>query len=380
MFNHIYKASFKNRPNRFVIHCQLPGKGTVRAFLPNPGRLRELLLPDATVYLAANGAADRSPGRKTAYTAVAVERDGQPVFLHTHLNNEVARGLIDSGRIPGLEDAVVEAAEVTVGRSRFDFLLRQDGTQRLAEVKSVTLFGNGVAMFPDAVTDRGRRHIEELAAMRGQDKKPVVLFLIHYPGARWFMPDYHTDLAFSQTLLRVRKRIEVLPVALRWGEKLSCPEEARPVSIPWAHIEREARDRGHYIALARLNRRARLEWADRQTVTLNAGWYLWTGSADEDLSAAVRREYAKRKRPNSYTAALRNRAAGFHVLPIRCSKSMKRAIHEELTALYGGVKDAPAPCWATPDDPLDDAGFHRALERMRMRPPDDRPASLREND
>ena len=92
-FQRLSQAAFINRPNRFVVECMLDGK-PVRAYLPNPGRLRELLLPGRKIYLAKNASSSDSG---MEFTAVAVERDGSPVMLHTHVNNEVARLLIEQG-------------------------------------------------------------------------------------------------------------------------------------------------------------------------------------------------------------------------------------------------------------------------------------------
>jgi sugar fermentation stimulation protein A len=178
----IVRAVFVDRPNRFLVRCLLDGRKFVEAQMPNPGRLAELLLPGATLHLsevapvaASSPVGRRRPegtrsgsgtaGRKTRYTAWAVERDQRPVFLHTHKTNAVARYLLDRGRVPGLDSARVVRTEVTHGRSRFDFLMEDECGTFPLEVKSVTLFGNGAAMFPDAVTERGRRHLVELAEL-----------------------------------------------------------------------------------------------------------------------------------------------------------------------------------------------------------------------
>jgi len=78
------------------------------------------------------------------------------------------------------------------------------GDPFVLEVKSCTLFGNSIAMFPDAVTVRGRRHIEELAALAVRGTAGGVVFLVHTPRVRYFLPDYHTDLTFARTFLNVK--------------------------------------------------------------------------------------------------------------------------------------------------------------------------------
>jgi len=247
-FDAIQCATFLERPNRFVVIGKRSDGTRVRAFLPNPGRLQELLLPGVEIYLVP---ADASAERKTVYTMVGVAGKDRPIFLHTHVNNDVARHLLERGRVPGLEQARIVRTEVPLGHSRFDFLLEAEGKPVYLEVKSCTLFGNGVAMFPDAVTARGRRHLEELAALAKSGVRTAVLFVIHSGEARWFMPDYHTDPAFSRTLLDVRDLIEIIPLAVTWRRDFRLGSQVRHVPVPWEHVARELGDRGNFLVLCR---------------------------------------------------------------------------------------------------------------------------------
>src|SRR5512135_1828403 len=101
LFGNIITAAFKSRPNRFVVECFVDGR-KVRAYLPNPGRLWELLFPGVRLFLIEFPS---SSARSLKYMAVAVERNGMPIMLHTHHNNAVARHLVERNRIPGLEGA-----------------------------------------------------------------------------------------------------------------------------------------------------------------------------------------------------------------------------------------------------------------------------------
>ena len=265
----LLRARFAGRPNRFLVRCRLDGGQRVTAFLPNPGRMDELLFPEVELTLVP---APAGGARRTRWTCVAVEREGETLFLHTHRTNAVARHLLESGRVPGLRGWRIAASEVAAGHSRFDFLLRRGSRRLWLEVKSCTLFGNGVAMFPDAVTERGRRHLLELAAMpRGHGERPAVMFVVHTRSARWFLPDYHTDLAFSRTLLEVRRQVRILPVAVGWNADLTLREETRLLDIPWGHLRREAVDRGAYLLLLRLARRRRLRVGGLGEITFAAG-------------------------------------------------------------------------------------------------------------
>jgi sugar fermentation stimulation protein A len=227
-FHHTLRARFLKRPNRFLIQCNWKGQ-LLSAFLPNPGRLQELLIPRRIVHLVRE---EKSPNRKTRCTAVALERDSHPIMLHTHRTNEVARYLLQRRKVQGLKNANIVKTEIQVGRSRFDFLLKEKSQYILLEVKSCTLAGKRAAMFPDAVTERGARHLRELAKISEEGVRTVVLFIFHWPFAKVFMPDYHTDLIFSQTLLRVRDKVEVIPVSVSWGQDLSLSSKVEVLKIP----------------------------------------------------------------------------------------------------------------------------------------------------
>ncbi len=373
-FDYIRKARLLSRPNRFLLRCEGPDGEPVEAFLPNPGRMTELLLPGATVYISPNP----NPARKTQCTAVAVERDGVPVFLHTHVTNAVARRLIEEGRIPDLRGFEIVRAEVPVGRSRFDFLLRDARGELYLEVKSCTLFGNGVAMFPDAVTERGRRHLLELGEMAQQGRRTAVLFVVHTPTVRWFMPDYHTDLAFSRALLDVRDRVRIRAASIRWKPDLTLGRTVRLLEVPWDYIDREARDRGAYLLLLRLDRDVAVEVGRRGIETFRAGWHVYVGSARENLTARVERHRrVNRKKFHWHIDYLRPHAAEFVALPIRTSDpvecALARAVAEILEPGPAGFGSSDCACathlYFSAEPPLHRPDFHRVLQRFRMRPP-----------
>jgi sugar fermentation stimulation protein A len=375
-FGPFRKAVFLERPNRFLLRARVKGRGAVEAFLPNPGRLHELLLPGTVVYLAADPPAP-SGTRKTSHTVLAVERDGTPIFLHTHRTNDVARHLIERRRIPGLERAEVVRAEVPVGRSRFDFLLREKGREVLLEVKSCTLFGGEGAMFPDAVTERGRRHLLELAERPRGEGKPVVLFLVHSPKPRWFLPDYHTDLAFSRTLLDVRGKLRILPVSVSWNPDLSLGDEVRRLEIPWTFLGREARDRGSYLLVLRLNAPRRIDVGSLGSLRFAPGHYLYVGSAMKNLASRIARHLGKRKRIHWHVDALRARADAATALPIRGSRRRECEIASALAGLFAagprgfGASDCACAThlFHAPSDPLHDRAFHEILQGFRFAGP-----------
>ena len=375
----VIKAKFVERPNRFVVFCHNKSLGRIKAFMPNPGRLWELLFPGVTLYLTRNKSKKVKEGETpaTEFTVVAVERDGEPVFLHTHWNNHAARWLLENRCIPGLEKAEVVRGEVKHGRSRFDFLMRQGRREFFLEVKSCTLFGNRVAMFPDAVTERGRRHMEELAELGSAGEKPCVLLLVQTQKVDYFMPDFHTDLAFSETFLDVGKKLRILPMAVRWDEKLRLSHDVRELEIPWSYLGREVKDRGSYLLLIRLDEACRIPVGSLGEIDFAAGHYVYIGSAMKGLTARVSRHQRRRKTMHWHVDYLRQHAAEVVPLPIRSSKRLEC----ELAAAFGELLRPVVPGFGSSDcrcgshllwqetDPLEDRGFHELLQGYRMARP-----------
>lgn len=332
LFDRLEKGLFLRRPNRFVIECSMNRK-IVKAHMPNPGRLWELLQPGRTVYLAESHGA---PGKKTDYTAVAVERGSSPVFLHTHHTNTIAGWLIQEKAIAGLEEYSVVKPEYTVGRSRFDFLLQGKGAPLILEVKSCTLFHDRLAMFPDAVTKRGKRHVEELAR---SETPGGVLFIVHSNDVRSFLPEYHVDMEFAKTLHEHHRRILVKAVAVDWDNKLSLGKETRELSIPWEIVGREGNDRGAYLLIFRVNEDKEIQPGRLGKRLLKKGFYIYVGSAMKNLTARIERHKRRRKNLFWHVDCLREEAELIQTLPIRSSKRLECEIATTLSRISNGVVD-----------------------------------------
>lgn len=370
LFGETRAARFLSRPNRFLVRLALDDS-VIDAYLPNPGRLLELLLPDSTVYIVADGPKGQ---RKTSFTAVAVEREGYPVMLHTHRTNDVARYLIEQGKAPGLEGARIVRAEATVGHSRFDFLLEQAERQIYVEVKSCTLVGRKVAMFPDAVTARGARHLTELLALSQSGIKTAVLFIVHWPFAEVFIPDYHTDLNFAQSLLRASRGVSVIPLAVGWRHDLSLEEDVKLLDIPWGYIEREARDRGSYLLILHLAGAIELPVGRLGNVFFREGFYIYVGSAMANLAKRIERHVRLRKRHHWHIDALRAVCTVRSVLAIRSSDRLECDIAAAVSKIAGwqvrGFGSSDCLCashlFGMEHDPLNSRPFHDLLQFFRM--------------
>ena len=353
-----------------MVECLLDGR-TVLAYLPNPGRLWELLFPDVTLYLTPLPPA---PGRKLKYLAVAVEQDGMPVMLHTHHTNTVAARLIRDGRVPGLEGAEIVKPEHRLGHSRFDFLLKKDGRDLLLEVKSCTLFHETLAMFPDAVSARATKHLQELAELSRNDFRTGVLFVVHSPRARYFMPEHHTDLEFSRTLYDVRDGVMTKAISVEWKRDLSLGDAVRDLEIPWDLVDRESRDRGCYIVVLKLPRDRWIEVGGFGKVKFRKGYYLYAGSALKDLTRRLARHQRLIKKHHWHIDYLREHAEYIAGIPIRTSQDLECVVATALGELAEwqvpgfGCSDCNCPThlFGMVQDPFLSRSFSDLLLHFRM--------------
>lgn len=199
-YNNVVKAEFVSRPNRFIAIVRIDGKEET-VHVKNTGRCRELLVPDAAVYLARG----ENPARKTKYDLIAVEKrmkDGSTVLINmdSSLPNDVAGEWL---KVSGLfsENAVIRR-EVTYGASRFDFYIEDGERKMFLEVKGCTLENDGIASFPDAPTERGVRHLNELVDALGDGFEAAILFIVQMKGVSFFHPADSLHPEFGRALRR----------------------------------------------------------------------------------------------------------------------------------------------------------------------------------
>lgn len=205
MFGKTIYGKFLERRNRFVGLVDLNGQ-QIQAHIATSGRLWELLVPEARVLLEQSTA----PGRKTGYNLRAVEYNGHWVSIDAQLPNRLLEKALKKKALPPFADCTVLQREPHYGQGRFDFLLQEGDRKVWLEVKSVTLVEHKTALFPDAPTERGRRHLLHLAgAVDGGDGAAVV-FVIQRGDAGFFSPNRVTDPAFAETLDQaVRSGVQV---------------------------------------------------------------------------------------------------------------------------------------------------------------------------
>ena len=206
----VTQAQFIDRLNRFLGKVELEGR-PVEAFIPNPGRMHELMVPGKKVFVR------RKSGnhRKTHYDMIGVWHDNVLISIDSNLPNRFMKEYLLNRELDWFLPYDVVTSEPQVYDGRFDF--RLDGTKGVTfiEVKSCTLVIDGVAKFPDAPTERGARHLRNLAAALkdGLARRAAIVFVIQRPDASKFSPNMDTDPQFASELDKASKRgVEVYPI------------------------------------------------------------------------------------------------------------------------------------------------------------------------
>lgn len=205
-YEQIEEAVFRSRPNRFIAHVTT-ARGEEVCHVKNTGRCRELLIPQARIWVQRND----DPGRKTALDLIAAEKNGQVVNMDSQIPNRVAEEWIRAGHL--FSENVHIRRETRFGNSRFDLYLEEGERRMFLEVKGVTLEENGTARFPDAPTERGVKHIEELIACKEAGFEAGILFVIQMKGIAYLEPNDRTHPEFGEALRRAKKAgVQVMAV------------------------------------------------------------------------------------------------------------------------------------------------------------------------
>lgn len=196
----VIRGQFCSRPNRFLAVVRIGGQEEI-VHVKNTGRCRELLIPECTVYLSRSD----NPNRKTKYDLIAVEkqREGKPpllINLDSQIPNAAAAEWMETGSL--FSANAVFRREVTHGSSRFDFSIMDGNIQSFLEVKGVTLEQDGIALFPDAPTLRGVKHLQELTACQQAEIPAYLLLVIQMKEIRAFRPNDAMHPQFGEALRR----------------------------------------------------------------------------------------------------------------------------------------------------------------------------------
>ena len=203
-YSNIQPAIFLRRPNRFIAHIEVNGSEEV-CHVKNTGRCKELLTDRAIIYVQHHD----DDKRKTKYSLIAVEKGNLLINMDSQAPNKVVGEWIKEQEPFG--EVKLLKPECKYGNSRFDFYLETATDKMFIEVKGVTLEEDGIVRFPDAPTERGIKHLEELVACTKAGYKAAVIFVVQMEGICHFEPNYKTHLAFGEALKRAQAEgVEVL--------------------------------------------------------------------------------------------------------------------------------------------------------------------------
>lgn len=196
IYNNMEEGVFFSRPNRFIAHIELASKkGEIEVcHVKNTGRCKELLIPGAKVFVQRSD----NPNRKTKYDLIVVKKGDVMVNMDSQAPNTVAAEWIKKS--PYFSVNAIAKREVTFGNSRFDLYVEDGDRKAFIEVKGVTLEEDGIARFPDAPTERGIKHIQELIRCREEVYEAYLLFVIQLKGISRFEPNDRTHPAFGEAL------------------------------------------------------------------------------------------------------------------------------------------------------------------------------------
>lgn len=202
----IYEGIFRSRPNRFIAYIDVNQK-TEKCHVKNTGRCRELLYDGVTVYVEESD----KPERKTRYSLVTVTKGDRLINMDSQAPNKVVHEWLKSGE--WLTHVVKIKPEYTYGDSRVDFYveaLKEEGSEELRkiliEVKGVTLEEDGVVRFPDAPTERGIKHINELAKAVKEGYECYLFFVIQMKDVLYFEPNRRTHPEFAESLIQAHSK------------------------------------------------------------------------------------------------------------------------------------------------------------------------------
>ncbi len=309
-------AVFIERLNRFVARVNLDGK-ILFVHVPNTGRLAELLLPGRSVVLVP------SPG-KYPYKIQHVIYKDRPVLIDSIMSNRIFRDCMDSRSVPGLEEFQIVKREPTVGNHRFDYTIRNEGGDYLVEIKSCTLAWHAIASFPDAVSTRASEHVRILA----ETKRGILIFLLLHEGVELFVPNYHTDFVFYETLRSHKNNIEIRAYSARY-DRSSRVIGMDPVRVEIPDVE----PRGVYVIVLHNSSDAVIAVGGLGPMTFNRGYYLYIGSGMNNLFRRIDRHRRTLKKKHWHIDYLSERFRVTAALPIVTEERIECALARSVGAL-----------------------------------------------
>lgn len=273
------KAVFRKRLNRFVSQVIIDDK-IEEIYVPNTGRLSELAIPGNEVLLIPSAG-------KYRYRLLYIYHNSFPVMIDSGRSNTLFPEIVKKGLIPELNDSSIIRSEPSCGNHRFDFLMKDKNGEYFLELKSCTLFYKNVASFPDAVSARGASHIELLSTTaRGK-----LFILILHSGIKSFVPNYHTDYHFYETLKKHSDDIEILPYSVEYDSSFNIVKLNRVrLVIP------DVKPSGIYYIVLWNDKDRVIECGSLGNLKFKKGYYIYSGSGKNNLFKRIEHHKKKKKK------------------------------------------------------------------------------------
>ncbi|NYB75613.1 DNA/RNA nuclease SfsA [Sedimentibacter hydroxybenzoicus DSM 7310] len=208
LYDNIKTAKFISRPNRFIANIEINGEQEV-CHVKNTGRCKELLTEGVSVYVqefcnSSQKTRKTRKARKTQYDLISVFKGERLINIDSQAPNKVFHELLLKGEL--FNNITLIKPECKYKNSRFDFYVEADDKKIFVEVKGVTLEENGVVMFPDAPTERGLKHLNELGDSIDDGYEAYVCFIIQMKDVLYFTPNYKTHKEFGETLKNIKEK------------------------------------------------------------------------------------------------------------------------------------------------------------------------------
>ncbi len=285
------EAFFVERDNRFVMTLKKRNGQRIKAYVANPGRMEEFLIPGHPFFITSGNKG------KYFYRVVSTFYQDSYVLLDTIKINYLVEQMLKNNLIEKFKGNKSIRREKTIDRSKFDFLVeRKDKKPALLEIKSCSLCHKGVAMFPDAPTERGRRHLEDLNRLDKQGYDTYTLYLTTNRHAKIFMPNGHTDpdycAAFnkSQNVRFLAYSVELTdPVCLNLSTLKKNPIDYEKTRIL-------CKDRGSYLLVLYNEKPFTKKIGSLGEREFKKGYYVYAGSAMKGLENRIKRHMRKSKK------------------------------------------------------------------------------------
>lgn len=224
-YSNIKKATFIDRPNRFIANVMIDGSMAV-CHVKNTGRCKELLTKGATVFVQYC----KSEKRKTDYDLISVYKGDRLINIDSQIPNKVFDQWVQEGKI--FNDVTYIKPEYKYGNSRIDFYIEAQNKKILAEVKGATLEKDGVVMFPDAPTLRGVKHVQELMQAVKQGYTAYIVFVVQMSNVKYFTPNKETHPQFAAALAAAQQGgVNVVAVACDVGRDYINPTQTVPIKL-----------------------------------------------------------------------------------------------------------------------------------------------------